>query len=123
MCLDVSRDTGVPLFANDSNWGSPKGFQEPSARLGLSSARFFSSRGLDDSIFPADKMLPRNVGQGTNPVVALVEAGQEVKFPASRTEEDFSALDADLFERLEAIRHESRTDHVYAAHAALAVVG
>ena len=38
-------------------------------------------------------MPPRNVGQGTNPVVALVEAGQEVEFPASRSEEDFPALE------------------------------
>src|SRR6266704_788845 len=67
-------------------------------------------------------MLPRDVGQGTNPVVALVEAGQEVEFPASRAEEDLSALDADFFERLEAIRHEARTDHVHAAHALPAVV-
>src|SRR5947209_4864837 len=67
-------------------------------------------------------MLPRNVGQGTNPVVALVEAGQQVKFPASRAKEDFSALDADFFERLQAIRDETRTDHVHAAHAAPTVV-
>src|SRR5207244_7670795 len=72
---------------------------------------------------PAAKMLPHNVSQGTNPVVALVEAGQQVKFRASRTEEDFSALDADFFERLQAIRHETRTDHVHAAHAGAGVIG
>src|SRR6266704_4046525 len=68
-------------------------------------------------------MPPSDVGQGTDPVVALVEAGQQVKFPASRAEEDLSALDADFFERFEAIRDETRTDHVHAAHAAPAVVG
>src|SRR6266478_7972638 len=68
-------------------------------------------------------MLPRNVSQGTNPVVALVEAGQQVKFRASRTEEDSSALDADFFERLQAIRHETRADHIHAAHAGAGVIG
>src|SRR5204863_8017174 len=72
---------------------------------------------------PAAKMLARNVGQSPNPVFALVEAGQQVEFLASRAEEEPSALDADFFEGLQAIRHESRTDHIDAAHAVPAAVG
>src|SRR5206468_3690464 len=105
MCASMWQGAQACPSVRDSNWGPPRRFRELS---------------FDH---PAGKMLPRDVGQGTNPVVALVEAGQEVEFPASRSEEDFSALDADFFERLQAIPDETRTDHVHAPHTAPAVVG
>src|SRR5712691_4478282 len=106
MCLDVARGTGVPL--------------QLTILTGVLRGDFKSCRpGFNNT---AGKMLARNVSQGTNPVVALVEAGQQVEFPASRPEEDLAALYADFFERLQAIRHETRTDNVHAAHAAPAVV-
>src|SRR5438132_316793 len=138
MCLEFARDTGVPLFASRSNWGCPEkysiavdgGVCGGISDIGASRERPGSAV-LGPGPFklripgfehPPGEMPPRDVSQGTNPVVPLVEAGQQVEFPASRTEEDFSALDADFFERLQAIRHETGTDHVHAAHAVPAVV-
>src|SRR5258708_39802767 len=102
------------------------GFSEEISRAVGPASAVFSAVLLELRIpgfdHPAGEMLPRNVGQGTNPVGTLVEAGRQMKFPASRTEEDLSPLDADFFERLQAIRDEPRTDHAHAAHALPAVL-
>src|SRR5206468_159718 len=57
MCASMWQGAQACPSVSDSNWGPPRRFQELS---------------FDH---PAGKMLPRDVGQGTNPVVALVEAG------------------------------------------------
>src|SRR6266513_5816047 len=138
MCLDVARDARAPLLsttlAGALRWDF-KGCRLQRARtasdVGASSERpglavlglgLFKLRipGFEN---PTGEMPPREVSQGTNPVVPLVEAGQQVEFPASRIEEDFSALDADFFERFQALRHETGTDHIHAAHALPAEVG
>src|SRR6266446_1578751 len=121
MCLDVSWGRGPfsLTILTGVLWGDFK-----SCRPGSGCLRRGSFQAADSRIpSPVCKMPPSNVGQGTDPVVALVEAGQQVEFPASRAEEDLSALDADFFERLQAIRDETRADHIYAAHAVPAVVG
>jgi hypothetical protein len=62
-------------------------------------------------------MLPRNIGQGLNPFVTLVETGEQVKLPATRVEKNLLALDPDLFESLQAIGNETRADDIHAPHA------
>src|SRR5215471_6713848 len=67
-------------------------------------------------------MLSRDGGENVDPVRALVETRQEVKFAATRSQEGLSTLDAHLLQRLEAVRDESRADDVDAAHTLASVL-
>src|SRR3989304_2236164 len=62
-------------------------------------------------------MFQRNVGQRMDPVVTLVQAGDEMEFLAAGGKERLLALDADFLERLQAVGDESRADHIHAPYA------
>src|SRR5262252_1802315 len=67
-------------------------------------------------------MLPRNGGQCVDPVLALVETGQEMELPPACFEEGSPAFDADLLERFQAVGDESGADDVHATDPLLRIL-
>src|SRR5258706_6777637 len=61
---------------------------------------------------PTLQMLPRNIGQSADIGVSVIGYRQVIEFLPASMQERFLTLIGNLFQRLQAIRGEARTDHI-----------
>ena len=62
---------------------------------------------------PPLQIVHYDVCQCMYPIVALIQAGDVTVFAASRMQEIFLAFQCDLFQRFQAVGHETGTDYIY----------